>query len=341
MVRENYKIDFVIPWVNGSDDNWLRQKEEYWIKAGNSPYPDGNLSLRFRDWNNLKYWFRGVEKCTPWVNNIFFVTWGHIPEWLNIRHPKLTIIKHDDYIPAEFLPVFSANPIEVNFHRISNLSEHFVYFNDDMFVIDQMRKEDFFYRGVPREIAAMYLLTNSGSQDTFQYMLFYMMGIINSHFDLHTSIRKNWRKWYSIKYGKKLLNNFLLLRFHNLSGLEMPHVPSALRKSTIQEVWNIIPDEMNETCRHRFRNSRDITQYIFRYWEIMKGTFEPTNIFSYSREFYLQDENVDAVMRCISKQEAKLICLNDSKDIRDFEKQKKKICSAFETIFPQKSSFEL
>jgi hypothetical protein len=337
---EDYKIDFVIPWVDGNDYEWIRQKEKYWVAEGNTPFLDGNQAVRFRDWDNLKYWFRGVEKFTPWVNRIYFVTWGHVPEWLNTNHPKLTIVNHKDYIPNQYLPVFQANPIELNFHRIPGLEEHFVYFNDDMFVIDKMEKEDFFLKGLPREMAAMYLLSNNGDEDTFQYMLFRMMGEVNSHFDLHSCIKRNWKKWFNLKYKKHLLNNFLLYRFYNVSGLLTPHVPSSLRKSVMEEVWNMIPDAMMETCGHRFRNPRDITQYIFRYWTIMKGEFEPTNIYDYSREFFVTDQNNQELIDTIKNQKSKMICVNDSIALNDFEQVKTDINTGFEFILNEKSSFE-
>lgn len=337
---EDYKIDFVIPWVDGSDPAWQAEKEKCWIAEGNTPYKDGNQAARFRDWDNLRYWFRGVEKFTPWVNHIYFVTWGHIPEWLNTNHPKLTIIRHEDYIPSKYLPVFQANPIEVNFHRIEGLSEHFVYFNDDMFVISPMEKHDFFVNGKPREMAAMYLLTNNGADDTFQYMLYRMMGEVNRHFDLHTSIKHNWRKWFSLKYKKHLLSNFLLLRFHRVSGLQTPHVPSSLTKSMMNEVWNEIPEAMEETCQHKFRHPRDITQYIFRYWAIMKGDFEPTNIFDYSDEFFVVDENNEELITTIRNQKKKMICINDSIELENFEVVSERISQAFETILGEKSDYE-
>ena len=337
---KDYKIDFVIPWVDGSDPQWLKEKEKYWISEGNLPFADGNNSARFRDWDNLQYWFRGVEKFTPWVNRIFFVTWGHIPKWLNTEHPKLTIVNHKDYIPNEYLPVFSANPIEINFNRIQGLSEHFVYFNDDMFVINYMTKEDFFLNGLPREMAAMYPLTNNGEEDTFQYMLFRMLGEVNKNFDLHQSIKKNPKKWFTLKYGKHLLNNFLLYRFHNVCGLQIPHVPSSLKKSIIDEVWNSIGDSMIETCNNRFRNSRDITQYIFRYWSIMKGEFEPTNIFNYSKEFFITDKNNKNLVDTIKNQSCKLICINDSILLKDYESIKKDIIDSFQAILGEKSMFE-
>ena len=210
-----------------------------------------------------------------------------------------------------------------------------------MFVIRSMEKSDFFVNGLPREMATMYLLANNGAEDTFQYMLFRMMGEVNKHFDLHDAIRKNKSKWFNLKYKKYLLNNFLLYRFHNVSGLYTPHVPSSLRKSTMKEVWDTIPQAMTETCQHRFRNQRDITQYIFRYWEIMKGTFEPTNIMEYGKEFFVTDSDNEELCSTIEQQKAKLICINDSIQLKEFEKVKQSIVESFEKVLPVKSKYEL
>ena len=130
-------IDFVIPWVDGSDLEWRKSKNKY---SGKIDEPVDITDARYRDWDILKYWFRGVEKYAPWVHKIYFVTCGQKPDWLNENHDKLVLVNHEDYIPHEYLPTFSANPIELNFHRIKNLSEHFVYFNDDTFIINKIEK---------------------------------------------------------------------------------------------------------------------------------------------------------------------------------------------------------
>ena len=111
------KIDFVILWVDGSDEKWLKEKNKYTNIKG-----DASIN-RFRDFGNLQYLFRGIEKYADFVNNIFFITWGHIPSWLNVNHPKLKIIRHDQFIPNKYLPTFNSNVIELNLHRIKDLSE--------------------------------------------------------------------------------------------------------------------------------------------------------------------------------------------------------------------------
>ena len=76
-------IDFVILWVDGNDPAWLSEKQKYQGSVEN----ESNSVNRYRDWGLLPYWFRAVEQFSPWVHKIFFVTWGHIPSFLN-QHAK-------------------------------------------------------------------------------------------------------------------------------------------------------------------------------------------------------------------------------------------------------------
>ena len=172
-----FPIDFVLPWVDGSDPEWQAQRAKY--SEGNKGFVDASIA-RYRDWDNLQYWFRGVEKFAPWVNRIYFVTWGHLPQWLNTKHPKLKIVKHEDYIPEEYLPVFSSRPIELNIHRIPGLSENFVFFNDDCFIIDMMKPTDFFRNGKPCDTAALDILDSYNLVPATSKLL--AMHVINKHF---------------------------------------------------------------------------------------------------------------------------------------------------------------
>ena len=55
----NDEVDFVIIWVDGNDINWQRERDKYAnVKNGSS---GDNRKIRYRDWDNLQYWFRGVE----------------------------------------------------------------------------------------------------------------------------------------------------------------------------------------------------------------------------------------------------------------------------------------
>lgn len=119
---KNQVIDFVITWVDGSDPIWFQEKQKIFKKAVGAVDTD-DRSERYRDWGILKYLFRSIEKFAPWVNNVYFVTCGHLPEWLNTECSKLQIVSHKDFIPQKYLPTFNSHPIEWNFHRIKNLSD--------------------------------------------------------------------------------------------------------------------------------------------------------------------------------------------------------------------------
>ena len=93
-------IDFVITWVDGNDPAWQQEKSRT-LKASGLIDKTDDRKERYRDWDNLQYWFRGVEQFAPWVRKVHFVTWGHLPEWLNTSAPKLNIVNHEDFIPEE------------------------------------------------------------------------------------------------------------------------------------------------------------------------------------------------------------------------------------------------
>ena len=112
------KIDVVITWVDGNDKAWQAEKEKY--------LPLRSDKVRYRNWDNVQYIFRGIEKFMPWVNCVHFVTWGHLPKWMNTNYEKLHVVNHKDFIPKEYLPTFNSNAIELNLHRIPGLSENFI-----------------------------------------------------------------------------------------------------------------------------------------------------------------------------------------------------------------------
>ena len=127
-------IDIVIPWVDSNDLQWRRNKNYYADLEGRKELIDES-DVRYRDWDIVRYLFRGIDMYMPWVRTVHFVTVGHLPTWMNTEAERLHVVRHDEYIPKEYLPTFSANPIELNIHRIPGLADQFIYFNDDIIVL--------------------------------------------------------------------------------------------------------------------------------------------------------------------------------------------------------------
>ena len=116
------EIDLVCPWVDGSDPAWQQDRQRY------VPAELQSGVLMYRDWQLMRYWFRGVERALPWIRKVHFVTWGHLPPWLNTEHPKLHVVRHDEFIPRAYLPTFSSSAIMLNIHRIPGLAEQSSFF---------------------------------------------------------------------------------------------------------------------------------------------------------------------------------------------------------------------
>lgn len=329
------QIDFVVLWVDGSDPEWQALKEQY---SGNT---SGDVrNSRFRDWDNLQYWFRGVEKFAPWVNRVFFVTWGHLPAWLNTGHSKLEIVKHEDYIPGKYLPTFNSRTIELNFHRIANLAERFVLFNDDMFILDEVKAEDFFRRGRPVDCAVI-MPNISTIRNSTAAIVANNMEIINTTFDKNTILRRNLRKWFNLKYRKHLFSTFCCLPYKRFAGFYGPHLPLAYLKESFREVWQAEEKILDESCLHRFRDKRGVNHWLIRYWQLVRGNFEPGSA-SIGRCYSITNNNSD-IERAVADQSHKMICINDNEveQVVDFEREKNMIRRAFQKILPEKSSFEL
>ena len=328
-------IDFVVTWVNMDDPEWQNEFSKY---SGNKDNTKNGVSkARFRDYGFLKYWFRGVEKFAPWVRKIHFVTSGQKPDWLDENNPKIHLVSHKDFIPAEFLPTYNSVVIERYMYRIPGLAEHFVYFNDDFFIINNINPKRFFRNGLPCDIA---VFTYNPSWSQWYVRIKNNIRLINRHFD-KKEVMKRWHdKWFHKSYGSRARWNYLLHLYNKFITLRVPHNAQPYLKSTFEEVWAEESEELTRTSVNRFRALDDYTPELFRIWQICKGNFEPYNTYSDTKMFPLMVKSKKAV-KAIYEQAYSLICLNDNVHIRNYDIVMQNLHDAFQSILPEKSSFEL
>lgn len=338
------KIDFVITWLDGNDSKWIAQKNEAlqnlqpWQKLGN----DATESCRFRDMGLLRYWFRAVEKNAPWVNKIYFVTCGQKPEWMNEKHPKLVLVNHEDFIPSKYLPTFNSNTIEINLHRIPSLSEHFVLFNDDVFLLKPVLPDMFFKKGYPVLPCNLYICRTYGNNN-WSKVNFNNNCTVHEHFNINKSIWNNRKKWFSIsKLGAKLAVMNLIRYFVNRTylGGQYEHLANPHLKSTMQEVWNECSDIMEATSASRFRSDVQINQWLMLTWNMAKGCFYPIRAGKRGKNINVCNDNSDNICDIIKRQSFTQICINDTVDNDKPELCFNAIGRAFDMIYPNKSDFE-
>ncbi|MCD8052897.1 MAG: capsular biosynthesis protein [Lachnospiraceae bacterium] len=291
----------------------------------------------YRDWGLMRYWFRGVERYFPWIRTIHFITWGHVPLWLNVNHPRLHIVRHEDFIPYEFCPTFSVNPIELNLHRVEGLSERFIYANDDMFFVGSIASNYYFQDGLPCDCLCLSPITEA-CMDGFGHILWNNIACINRHFTMERCMEEHGEKWFTSEYPPEVLSrNKMGEQLQCFPGFRNEHLPIPFLKRTFEEVWEKENTLLRQTCGHRFRSIEDVSDWLMRYWQLAKGDFVPRTPVGTVIPISAPEEKLrDTLLN----PQYPIICLNDGDGEVDYAERSAYLRSLFEIILPEMSSFE-
>lgn len=334
------KIDIVIPWVDGEDPVLQSKRKQAQNRlSGNENItgePELNGEYRYRDSGLLKYVFRSIDKFAPWVNRVFFVTDNQRPDWLNVENPRLTLVNHDDYIPKQWLPTFSSNPILLNLHRIEGLSNNFILFNDDMLINKPVAPSDFFASETAVKDMAIYSVIPA--DDDFSHLILNDTIAINKYFGKLDLFKKAPFKVANLRYGKALIRSLLTLPWHSIAGFYNPHMPQPYLKQTFEKVWQLEAEVLKNTSSHQFRDPADLTDWVFRYWQIQNNEFEPQSI-NFGK-YYEQIEH-EAIKQDIADSKHALLYINDTPSSQGEEQVSTEIIDMLKQKFSEKSSFEL
>ncbi len=229
-------IDAVITWVDGNDPN-LNAKRDKYGTATDFASNDVAGATRFANVGEIFWCVVSINRFAPWVNRIFIVTDGQNPN----LEPLLAKHFPQGYIPMEivdhtvifkgyeqYLPVFNSISIETLLWRIPNLSEHFIYFNDDLMLLQPASPADFFTQ----------------------------QGIV-SRVAWHSIVKEYFRRWLHIKYDP---NNWTMVLaahiMHASRYLKLYHIPRGLLRSWYEAFYEEHPDLIIENIQHRFRSDK-------------------------------------------------------------------------------------
>ena len=271
---------------------------------------------RYRDWECFKYWFRGIEQNCTWVNKVFLVVAceSQVPSWLNRKNPKLRVVFHDEFIPEELLPTFNPMTIGDYFWNIKDLSDNYITFDDDFFVLNPITPGMFFVDNYP-----VYKDTQTTLQKFGAYWLegsdgtFYK--ILNNGMDLQIKLNGDDSHWYAID-----------------------HLPAAHKKSfeknIVCENYNLF---LNANNQSKFRNKNNIFAHVFTC--LYKDTMPYYKFNNYHNSSYVSIKKDTDFNKY---KDYDMVCFNDTQLLsnKDFIETKEKMIDFFESKFPQKSSFE-
>lgn len=326
------EIDLICPWLDEKDPAWQQERNQY---ASPELY---NSECMFREWELMRYWFRGVERALPWIRKVHFVTWGHLPPWLNTEHPKLNIVRHEEFIPKAYLPTFNSIVISVNIHRIPGLAEQFIYTNDDFYFLDRVTPEEYFQNGLPCDQLHIKPITEVCT-DNFGYILWNNISCLNEHFDLQTCMAQHKDQWFADCYSDKVLaDNRMAASLRHFPGFDCPHLPQPYLKSSFTAVWEKAHARLNYACKQKFRTWSAHSEWLMRYWQLASGNFVPY-VRQGGRAISLDLEK-EKIKETLLSTKNRVICLNDRDQTMDFISRREYLKKLFERVLPQKSAFE-
>ncbi|MCH9816544.1 MAG: stealth family protein [Actinomycetia bacterium] len=230
-----FPVDAVLTWVDDSDREWRKRHAEF---AG-SNRDWGTDAARFRNLDELRYSLRSLRMYTPWIRKIFVVTDGQSPSWL-ADSDQVEIVDHREIFPdPTMLPVFNSHAIESRLHHIPDLSEAYLYLNDDFFIGRELPPEAFF--------------TPAGQAHFFRTTLPIGVGPAVSGAGFRSLAARNDRALLRQAVGR-------------IQTSKLPHVPIPQLRSVALHLEQQFPEAYQRTSLAKFRSASDISPISLQSW---------------------------------------------------------------------------
>lgn len=238
-------IDFVIAWVDGSDPAHAAARRRF-SQKDEGVHVHATHETRFYNNGEIYYLIASILKYAPFVRRAYIITDNQKPPLLDsfaeagLCAPEfLELVSHDIIFRGldAARPTFNARSIEAAMWRIPDLSEHFVYSNDDMFLNASLSPDDLFRDGRPVLHGEM---------------------VKPNHRRLKMRIRKavgglvGWED----KRPKHRTSQEIGARLAGAGEdfFYTPHHPHPLRRSVIEKFYDSHPDILRQQVKYRFRS---------------------------------------------------------------------------------------
>jgi hypothetical protein len=244
---EGEPIDVVYTWVDSDDPHWREAMRQHAGRQG-SHLDSACNEQRFINRDELRYSLRSLALYAPFVRDIYLVTAGHTPPWLNREQRNIRVVKHEAIFPnPDDLPTFNSHAIECCLHRIPGLSENFIYFNDDVFLRRETSLSTYYTR----------------------------MGLIKTRFsrtafvpDTRPDMASTPTDWSCYNAAAIIASDFGI-RFDR----KLQHTPMAMKRSVLYEIENRYAELVSDTRAARFRSHADlaVTGSLAHYYGVSTG----------------------------------------------------------------------
>lgn len=236
------KIDFVIAWVDGSDPNHQAKRAKF---LGEIPSSDATRSTRFASDDEIYFSIASILKYVPYCGKIYIVTDQQSPRFIAefeeqglCSTDQISVVDHQVIFKGleHYLPTFNSLSIETVLWRIPNISDHFIYLNDDFFLNAPSKLTDF----IENDQHKIYGSLKSNS-------------LIKAKYNLRVGLKKYFNKPMQPKY------TFAQMLSAELIGLdqyyEIHHRPHILSRELFKAYFEQHQDVLKKQIAHRFRSA--------------------------------------------------------------------------------------
>ncbi|MFD8593675.1 Stealth CR1 domain-containing protein [Kitasatospora sp. NPDC059646] len=312
-----FPVDAVITWVDDSDPAWRERRDAARARLFGDRAPDGDpghddADHRYRDRDELRHCLRSIAMYAPWIRRIFLVTDDQTPAWLDPSVPGLTLVSHRRLLPGG--PVFNSHAIETGLHRIPGLAEHFLYFNDDMFLGGPVAPEDFFLgNGLPRVFRDTRIVPPSAGAGSA---------------DVYTAVQQNTRRALERDHGRAFTR-------------VLAHVPYALRRTLLEDAERRWRTETEATGRSVFRSATDIAPVTLALYHAQLRGAAVDGAIAHAYLAVDRAEDRARLVRLLEDRDLKVFCLADGAgDGSPADEQDRAMAEFLAAYFPVPGPYE-
>ncbi|MGW2821048.1 stealth family protein [Streptomyces sp. NPDC001443] len=316
--EHRFPIDVVYTWVDDSDPVWRRRKDaaRRQLAAGFTPlHEQAANDARYTSRDELRYSLRSIHQYAPWVRNIFLVTAGQVPAWLDTAYPGLRVVDHREiFSDPNALPTFNSHAIESQLHHIPGLAEHFLYLNDDVFFGRPVRPDQFFHP--------------NGLTKFFMSKALIPSGQIKPE-DL------------PVDAAGKNSRGLIAQQFGTVINQKMKHTPHVLRRSVLAEIEQTYARAHWVTQHARFRSQYDVpvVSSLHHYYAYHSERATVGEL----RYVYIDIGDDKAALRMdrlLARRDFDTFCINDTVVPEDREAQGRMVTRFLDSYFPVSSPYE-
>jgi hypothetical protein len=247
-------IDAVIAWVDGSDPRLIQKRNEF-LPGEKAVSHSGAHPTRFASVNEIRYCVLSILRFAPFINNLYIVTDGQDPnlnddirKYFPERLSSIRIVDHTEIFEGyeKYLPTFNSISIAHMIWRIKDLSDRFVYFNDDTFLTRRIQPEDLFVNMNP-------VLRGNWVLAPFYRPVWEMLQIwVNKYF----LGKADFMPRVSFKLGQ--WNSAALLGF-KYKYFKSSHTPHTVNRKVVEEFFARNREIVEKNLSYRFRESSQFT----------------------------------------------------------------------------------